>query len=99
MKTADHETIPSFWGSNKGFSRMNWTDRELCRLRPKLTEMVGYYHLLYEREGLPELSPLDRMKFEVLHTAAAHEISVSMLRTATLSHGLSNIFFWPIRCA
>jgi len=50
----------------------------LRRLRPILTDVIGFYDLMYEQDTNP--SPIQRMMHEVLFTASAHALAVEVLK-------------------
>ncbi|WP_181708694.1 hypothetical protein [Chthonobacter rhizosphaerae] len=52
---------------------------EVHHLRCALTNVIGFYHLLYESEGL-KLSPLEQMEYQVHLTTAAMDLSTTLLR-------------------
>jgi hypothetical protein len=57
----------------------------LRRLRPMLTNVIGFYDLLYEQDTNP--SPVQRMMHEVWFTTSARALAVEVLKIIDRKEG------------
>jgi len=51
--------------------------RQLCLLRPEITNIIGFYDLLYEQSR--ELTPFQRMTFEAHFATSSHKLAFDVM--------------------
>jgi len=51
--------------------------RQLCLLRPEITNIIGFYELLYEQSE--ELTSFQRMTFEAHFATSSHKLAFDVM--------------------